>query len=135
MRYELKPQTEQLKLRRPWKKMEAIVVPQVQHCHVAASLLRRGVIPALPPAATAGRLGISQIHHDLLHQSSSCVRDSSSVRTRAKPKKMNFFLEDDTEEDEAMADIVDMGEWMRNRPSGFGLGKVVSLQSNFHSNF
>lgn len=116
--------------------MEAMLVPPVQQSHVAASLLRRGVIPALLPAATtAGRLGISQFHHDLLHQSSSCVRDSSSARTRAKPKKMNFFLEDETEEDKAMADIVDMGEWMRNRPSGFGQGKVVSPQSILRSNF
>lgn len=44
---------------------------------------------------------------------------------QGKSEKMDFLLDDDDlGEDTIPEHIVDMEEWMRNRPAGFGVGKV-----------
>lgn len=46
---------------------------------------------------------------------------------KGRREKMDFFLDDVGEsEDTIPDDVVDMEEWMRNRPAGFGIGKVSS---------
>lgn len=50
---------------------------------------------------------------------------------KGKREKMDFFLDgdggDDLGEDKIPEPLVDMEEWMRNRPSGFGVGKEYDL--------
>ncbi|XP_024376261.1 uncharacterized protein [Physcomitrium patens] len=47
---------------------------------------------------------------------------------KGRREKMDFFLDDVGEsEDTIPDDVVDMEEWMRNRPAGFGIGKVYDL--------
>ena len=51
------------------------------------------------------------------------------MAAKGKREKMDFeFLDDDDgmKEENTIPDyFVDMEEWMRNRPSGFGVGKVL----------
>jgi len=50
---------------------------------------------------------------------------------KGKREKMDFFLDDDggddLGEDRIPDHVVDMEEWMRNRPPGFGVGKVCAM--------
>jgi len=63
----------------------------------------------------------------------SCDRGAQFVVMAGKSKreKMDFFLDDDDDdnlgEDNIPDHIVDMEEWMRNRPAGFGVGKVRAI--------
>ena len=83
-------------------------------------------------------------HPDAVHSSATPCSRPCSISTsspsslwisklqfavRAGKGKRDFFLDDDGDsgEDKIPEHIVDMEEWMRNRPEGFGVGKVRTI--------